>query len=111
MGQFYSNPEREPDPHALPDCEAFQLTALEVAASDQYQDEQREFMRRHEFRLASMNSRTRDAMLDAMVEELSIKGGWYYWYCFPGCMPEGSAMGPYDSQDAAIKAARDEAAD
>jgi hypothetical protein len=29
--QAYSNPDREADPHALPDLEIFQLTAAEVA--------------------------------------------------------------------------------
>jgi hypothetical protein len=111
MSQFYSNPERESDPHALPDCEVFQLTATEVAASGAYEDEQYEFLRRHEFRLASMSSKARDAMLSAMVEELQITGGWFYWYCFPGCMPEGSPMGPYPSREAAIQACRDDASE
>lgn len=32
MTQAYSNPERESEPHALPDIEVFELTALEVRA-------------------------------------------------------------------------------
>lgn len=35
--------------------------------------------------------------------------GWYYWYCFPGCMPEGDPNGPFKSEQVAIDAARDEA--
>lgn len=109
MVQFYSIPARESDPHALPDCEAFEMTAEEVAASSVYEDEQFEFMRRHEFRLAGMNSKVRDAMLAAMIEELSITGGWFYWYCLPGCMPDGPPTGPYESRDAAIAACRENA--
>ena len=100
--QAYSDPTRETDPHALPDLEIFQLTADEVAASGMYEDEQYEYMKRHEFRLASMNSRDRQAMLDAMVDELGIEGGWFYWYCFPGCLPDSPPFGPFDSPETAI---------
>lgn len=106
--QTYSDPSRESDPYALPDVEVFYLTSDEVAESSQYEDEQYEFMQRHEFRLASMNGRTRTAMLDAMVAELGITGGWYYWYCFPGCLPDSDPVGPYDSADAARLAAQQE---
>ena len=109
MSQAYSTPERESDPHALPDIEVFQLTAREVAEQDE--DLIYEYMKRHEFRLASMNSRARDAMFDAMIDEEGIEGGWFYWYCFPGCLPDSQPMGPYNTRDEALKAARDECAD
>ena len=69
------------------------------------------FSKRHEFRLASANAGVREAMINAMIEELGIVGGWFYWYCFPGCMPEGAPIGPYNSKAEAIEAARNEAAD
>ena len=103
--QFYSNPERERETCALPDCEVFQLTAREAAEMN---DELvREYSKRHEYRLASMNSATREKMFDAMIAEEGITGGWFYWFCFPGCFPEGSAMGPYATRDEAINAARE----
>lgn len=37
--------------------------------------------------------------------------GWYYWYCFPGCMPDSDPYGPYSSEQAALTAAQDEAAE
>lgn len=100
MTQAYSNPERENDPHALPDIEVFQLTAREVAE----QDEERvhEYLRRHEFRLGTMNSRVRERMLDAMIEEEGITSGWFYWYCFPGCLPDSEAIGPFDTANEAL---------
>jgi hypothetical protein len=107
MSQAYSNPDRESDPHALPDIEIFQLTAHEVAERDE--DLINEYMNRREFRLAGMNSRTRDAMLDAICEEEGITGGWFYWYCFPGCMPDSDAIGPFDSHKEALDAAREDA--
>lgn len=106
MAQAYSNPDRESDPYALPDCEVFQLTAREVAEQDE--DLIYEYMKRHEYRLATMNSKTREAMFDAMIEENGIEGGWFYWFCFPGCMPDSSAMGPYKTKQEAINAAREE---
>lgn len=107
MGQEYSNPERATDKYALPDIEVFQLTAREVAEMDE--DLVWEYMHKHEFRLASMNSRTRDLMFNAMIDEQSIEGGYFYWYCFPGCLPEGSPMGPYKTYKEALEAAQDEA--
>lgn len=103
--QAYSNPERESDPHALSDLEIFELTAEEVAEMC-YEDTIYEFTRRHEFRLASMNSRVRSQMIDAMIEELGIAGGWFYWYCLPGCLPDSEPTGPFASADEALDAAR-----
>ena len=88
--QAYSQPDREDEPTALPDLEIFQLTAAEVAEMDE--DLIHEYLKRHEFRLASMNGRTREAMFDAMIEEEGITGGWFYWYCFPGCLPDSEPM-------------------
>jgi hypothetical protein len=105
MAQAYSNPKRESDPHALPDIEVFELTASEAA--EQMEDEVYEFMKRSEFRLAAMNSKVREAMLDAMVEELGVTGGWFWWSCLPGCLPDGSANGPFKSKQEALEDARD----
>lgn len=35
--------------------------------------------------------------------------GWYYWYCFPGCLPDSDPYGPYDSEEEALQAAQDDA--
>ena len=105
MSQEYSNHERESDPYALPDVEVFQLTARETAELD---DEMvYEYMRRNEFRLASMNTKTRDAIFDTMVEEQGITGGWFYWFCFPGCLPDSEPIGPFDTKAEALKDAQE----
>jgi hypothetical protein len=36
-----------------------------------------------------------------------LSAGWYYWFCFPGCMPDSEPSGPYDTEEAAIAAARE----
>jgi hypothetical protein len=104
MTQHYSNPDRESDDFALPDIEVFELTAREVAELDE--EMIWDYMKRHEFRLASMNSRDREAMFDAMIEEEGIQGGWFWWSCFPGCLPDSSPMGPYASHADALKDAQ-----
>ncbi len=104
MTQAYSNPDRESDEHALPDLEVFELTAREAAEQDE--DMVYEYTRRHEFRLASMNSKTREAMFDAMIEAEGITGGWFYWFCFPGCLPDSQAIGPFASRKEALADAR-----
>jgi hypothetical protein len=34
--------------------------------------------------------------------------GWYWAYCFPGCLPDSDFYGPYGSEEAAIEACRNE---
>lgn len=109
MSQFYTDPSRAADPYALPDAEVFQLTAEEVAAMDE--DLVYEYMRRREFRLAGMNSRDRERMLEAIIKEQGIRGGWFYWYCLPGCLPDSCPIGPFDTEIEAIEAAQEECAE
>jgi hypothetical protein len=28
--------------------------------------------------------------------------GWYYCYCFPGCLPDSDPVGPFDTEEAAL---------
>ena len=103
--QAYSNPKRATSPYSLPDVEIFQLTAAEVASQDE--DTIHEYMKRPEFRLASMNSRAREAMLDAIVEEEGITGGWFWWTCLPGCLPDSCAFGPFETRALALADAQE----
>jgi hypothetical protein len=109
MTQAYSDPKLETDPHTLPDLELFELTATEVAERDN--ELIYEYMKRREFRFAAMNSRDRERMLDAIIKEEGITGGWFYWYCFPGCLPDSEALGPFATRAEALADAREWAAD
>lgn len=102
MSMHYSRPESERSIYTLPDIEVFQMTAREYAESDSNDELIREYMRRHEYRLAGMNSRVRDAMFEAMIEEEGIEGGYFWWTCLPGCMPDSSAFGPFKSREDAL---------
>lgn len=103
--QAYSNPERENDPYALPDVEVFELTAREAAEWDE--DLIWEYQKRPEFKLASMNSQVRERMFDTMIEEHQISGGWFWWTCFPGCMPDSDPFGPFKTKEEALADAQD----
>ena len=107
--QVYSDQEREEDEHALPDAEVFELTAEEAALLDE--DRIYEYSSREEHRLCFMNSKARAAMIDAIIAEEGLKGGWYYQYCFPGCLPDSEPYGPYDTKQDAIDALREEFAE
>ncbi len=30
------------------------------------------------------------------------EAGWYWWPCFPGCLPDGEANGPFSTEEEAI---------
>lgn len=105
--QFYSDPSRESEKWSLPDCQAFQMTAKEFAET--MEDEIYNLMKRKEFRLASMSPRVREKMIETLIEENAVKGGWFFQFCFPGCLPEGDPVGPFATCDDAIKACREEA--
>ena len=78
--QFYYEPERESEPYALPDAETFYVTAME----------------------AHYNGENRDHADEYTVTE----PGWYYWSCFPGCLPDSPPFGPYDTEGETIPEAR-----
>lgn len=64
---FYSDPSRESDPHALPDCELI---------SEQF------------------------------APNHTISGGFYYWYCQVGCLPDSEPIGPFETEAEAVADAR-----
>lgn len=37
--------------------------------------------------------------------------GWYWWACFPGCLPDGDPVGPFATEQEAIDDAQDGAGD
>ncbi len=84
MSQHYSDPSREPEPHALPDVEVFHLSHAEA------------------MRINRDNGRA-DTDSDGWITE-----GWYYCYCLPGCLPDSEPYGPYDTEQDAINAMRDD---
>jgi hypothetical protein len=80
MTQVYSDPDREDDPYALPNVEVFYVSQLDV-----------------NYNLEN---------LDHADEYTITVAGWYWWPCFPGCYPDGDALGPFDTEAEATADAR-----
>ena len=102
MTQAYSDPERESDPYALPDVEVFQLTAEEVVELD----EDLMWEASKKFPLMHMNSRDRQKAIDWAVEESDAIGGWFWWTCLPGCLPDSEPFGPFETEADALEDAQ-----
>ena len=100
----YSDPAHENDPHKLPDLEIFELTAEEIVELGH--DEDMIYAMRKRFPLMDLNSRERRRAIDWAVENYYVVSGWYFRYCYPGCLPEGDPMGPYESAKLALSEAR-----
>jgi hypothetical protein len=47
------------------------------------------------------------ANMDHADEYTITDPGWYWWPCFPGCLPDGEASGPFASEADAIADAQD----
>ena len=91
MAQFYSDESRENEATALPDAEVFY-----------HEHAKRE--------LCALNAGDKadlygECILDSEGDCLGT--GWYYWYCFPGCMPDSDPIGPFATEREAIDDARD----
>lgn len=76
--QFYTDVTRETEEHALPDAEVFENVF--VAEGD--------------------GSHLTDDLGDAMPN------GFYWWACFPGCLPDSDPYGPFETEEDAIADAR-----
>ena len=48
-------------------------------------------------------------LFDEEGEVLEV--GWYWWPCFPGCLPDGDPVGPFDSAAEANEDAQDALSD
>lgn len=83
MPRAYSNPKRASDPHALPDVEVFFLSARQAVGLAMHTGDDPE----------------------------SAEAGWYWWACFPGCLPDGEPSGPYATEAEALADAQSGADD
>ena len=35
--------------------------------------------------------------------DIKVEPGWYWWPCFPGCLPDGDAVGPFQTEREAVE--------
>ncbi len=73
--QAYSNPKREDDPYALPNIDYWHEPGPSMQGA-------------HDAECTDPNC-TGDCIPES---------GWYWWPCFPGCMPDGEANGPFATE-------------
>ena len=81
--QAYSDPRREDEPTALPDLEVWYATAVEAR---------------------QMSAEWGD---DFDGDGEAFTAGWYWWSCFPGCLPDGEPQGPFATEAEALADARE----
>lgn len=81
MTQVYSDPKRAEDPHALPDVEVFYHKQGEVIQPVEHDDD---------------------------TSEQQLETGYYWWSCFPGCLPDSDPIGPFATEDEAIADAQEQ---
>lgn len=83
--QAYSDPKRENESTALPDIEVFHISPADAP----------EFAR---------NLMQEDYWPGDDYEDYV---GWYWWSCFPGCLPDGDPFGPFVTSDEALSDAQE----
>jgi len=44
---------------------------------------------------------------DPDAADQPAEAGWYWWACFPGCLPDGEPIGPFETSYEAWKDAQD----
>ena len=115
--QVYNDPKRESETYALPDIEVWEVTEMPGphtitecgscgcyhradyhgdcrSDSDRYAD--------HE------DYAERNGIGESEVVETDTPDpGWYWWSCFPGCLPDGEPMGPFETEAEALADARE----
>ena len=84
------------------------LTSVGIVNECDRQNIERFYMSPSDFAMAQDDgSWMADAMEDNAVDwedKESVKleseslAGWYYWTCYPGCLPEGDAIGPFKTE-------------
>lgn len=92
MTQAYSNPKRASDPHALPNIEVFYLSRKDCDALDRAEE-----------------SRINDPRVIEGGGGEWTSPGWYWQACYPGCLPDGEPIGPFDTEAEALADAQDDA--
>jgi len=100
MSQYYSDPERESDPHALPDIEVWRAQVMHCVdcgaeAPDPGDDSARKSVLCPD-----------EGCLGVLAAEVPRKWGWWWWYCLPGCLPDGPPVGPFELEEQALADAR-----
>jgi len=112
MAQHYSDPKRATGAYTLPDLEVWEDYITIVRSQCGEFEVARESADARGF----CPSCERATCVLELVPDQSETGiqhtdrtGWFYWFCFPGCMPDSSLYGPFASEREALDDAREQA--
>lgn len=105
--QAYSDPDREEDPYSLPDIEVWE-DRIATVICPKCGEFDVPYSRAYAGPHAECPSCERyDETVDRRYSE--TKTAWWYWYCFPGCLPDSDPVGPFSTEDEALADAHDNA--
>jgi hypothetical protein len=99
MAQAYSDPSREDEDTALPDVKVWADGVFESECCDTPHSAS------HAGACTGQPCLTCEK--PATFRDTGRKA-WWFWFCFPGCMPDSEASGPYQSEHEALEAAREQ---
>jgi ribosomal protein S27E len=104
MTQAYSDKTREAEPFALPDVEVFYARPVVIGCGEcgnttapwngEYDNQSLEC------------PICGDTALTGRFAQSST-GRWWWWSCFPGCLPDSEPSGPFDTEAEALADAQD----
>ena len=94
--QAYSDPARELDQHALPDIEVFYMSYTEFMTADA-----------DSWMAELMRDNPAYPINNTAHDTASNLAGFYWWSCFPGCLPDGEPIGPFETEAEALADAQD----
>ena len=99
--QAYSDPKRESDPHALPDVEVWEDRIYELLCE-----------RCGKFDITEGEATATSAVYCPSCEreataKPTMRFAWWWWSCFPGCLPDSKPFGPFETEADALADARE----
>lgn len=109
MAYEYSNTKLASNTWSLPNIEVFATPIYIVSCDHCRRDED-------EYHMPACFECGQEATLLPLEagEHASVRAdkteriGFWYWHCFPGCMPESDAEGPFASYETALAHAREQ---
>jgi hypothetical protein len=113
MGYEYSNPKLASDTWSLPNVEVFAAPIHRVSCDYCGRDNDEHYTSvclecGREATLLPLEPDETDAKVRA---EKTERIGFWHQPCFPGCLPDGDAYGPFETYEAALADAREQYGD
>jgi hypothetical protein len=105
MSQHYSDPKRAHDRYALPDVETWRDVVLTSACCNVDAPMSLVSVALSDARCPSCGKSQRQWL--GRRSGSKVRHGWFYQFCFPGCLPDSDPMGPFDTEAEALADARE----